>query len=100
MVKIPKEQKRYCPHCDQHTTQTVKEVTGRPDGKMRKKFRKRQRKIDHGYGSFPYENPAIRSRGGKNPTSKKRDLQFQCQECGKSNKPRNAIRAAKFEIER
>jgi len=100
MVKIPKEQKRYCPHCDKHTEQSMKEVTKRPAGAMKKKDRKRQRKVDKGYGSFPYENPANRSRGRKNPTSKKRDTQFECKECGKSNKPRNPIRAAKFEIER
>ena len=100
MVKIPKEQRRYCPSCDEHTDQTVKEVTNRSDSPFKKKFRKRQRKIDKGYGSFPYENPAIRSRGRKNPTSEKKDLQFTCNECGKSYKPRKPIRAAKFEIER
>jgi len=74
MVKIPKEQRRYCPYCDEHTDQTLKEPTNQKDSPMSKKFRKRQRKIDHGYGSFPYENPAHRSRGGKNPTSEGKDL--------------------------
>ncbi len=100
MVKIPKEQNRYCPHCDSHTAQTVKEVTNRAASPFKKKPRKRQRKIDHGYGSFPYENPAIRSRGRKNPTSQKYDLQFTCNECGKSHKPSEPLRAAKLEIER
>ncbi|MFB6245055.1 MAG: 50S ribosomal protein L44e [Candidatus Nanohaloarchaea archaeon] len=100
MVKIPKEQRRYCPNCDTHTDQSVKEVTNRSDSPFRKKFRKRQRKIDHGYGSFPFENPAIRSRGRKNPTSEKKDLQFTCNECGKAWKPSEPIRAAKLEIER
>lgn len=100
MVKIPKEQRRYCPHCDTHTEQTVKETTNQRASPMRKKHRKRQRKIDNGYGGFPYENPAIRSRGGKNPTSEKKDLQFTCKECGKSYKPKNQLRAAKLEIER
>ncbi|MFB6209533.1 MAG: 50S ribosomal protein L44e [Candidatus Nanohaloarchaea archaeon] len=100
MVKIPKEQNRYCPHCDTHTEQTVKEVTSRPAGAFKKKDRKRQRKVDKGYGSFPYENPAIRSRGRKNPTSEKKDLQFTCKECGKSHKPKKPIRTSKLEIER
>jgi len=100
MVTIPKEQTRYCPNCDAHTDQTVKEVTNRSTSPMSKKFRKRQRKIDNGYGSFPYENPANRARGGSNPTSSKKDLQFTCTECGKSWKPKNTLRAAKFEIER
>lgn len=100
MVKIPKEQRRYCPHCDTHTEQTVKEVTKRQASPFRKKHRKRQRKIDKGYGGFPYENPAIRSRGRKNPTSEKKDMQFNCKECGKSYKPKNQLRTAKLEIER
>ncbi|MFB6147430.1 MAG: hypothetical protein ABEJ66_00960, partial [Candidatus Nanohaloarchaea archaeon] len=41
-----------------------------------------------------------RSRGRKNPTSEKKDLQFTCKECGKSNKPSEPLRAAKLEIER
>ncbi len=100
MVTIPKEQRRYCPSCDEHTEQTVKQVTNQSTSPMKKKFRKRQRKIDNGYGSFPYENPANRARGGSNPISDKKDLQFTCTECGKSWKPNNTIRAAKFEIER
>ncbi len=100
MVKVPKEQRRYCPNCDGHTDQSVKEVTNRATGQMKKKHRKRQRKIDHGYGSFPFEDPSNRSRGGSNPTSSNKDLQFNCTECGKSWKPNNSIRAAKFEIER
>ena len=100
MVKIPKEQNRYCPHCDMHTEQTVKEVTKRQASPFKKKHRKRQRKIDHGYGSFPFEDPSHRSRGRKNPTSDKKDLQFSCKECGKSHKPRKPIRAGKLEIVR
>jgi ribosomal protein L44E len=100
MVKIPKEQRRYCPSCDEHTEQTVKEVTNRGTSPFKKKHRKRQRKIDKGYGSFPFEDPSHLSRGKSNPTSSKHDLQFSCKECGKSWKPRNQPRAAKFEIER
>ncbi|MFB6144599.1 MAG: 50S ribosomal protein L44e [Candidatus Nanohaloarchaea archaeon] len=100
MVKVPKEQNRYCPYCDEHQEHTLKEVTGRPGSPMSKKFRKRQRKIDHGYGSFPYEDPSHRSRGGKNPVSEKKDLEYTCKECGKAHKPRKAFRTAKLEIER
>lgn len=100
MVKIPKEQRRYCPNCDTHTEQTLKEPTNQTAGPFKKKDRKRQRKVDKGYGSFPYENPAIRSRGRKNPTSEKKDLEFTCKECGKSYKRQNPIRTSKLEIER
>ncbi|MFB6182885.1 MAG: 50S ribosomal protein L44e [Candidatus Nanohaloarchaea archaeon] len=100
MVKIPKEQRRYCPHCDEHTEQTVKQVTNQSASPFSKKHRKRQRKIEHGYGSFPFEDPSHLARGKSNPTSDKKDLQFNCKECGKSWKPKKSIRAAKFEIER
>ncbi len=100
MVKIPKEQNRYCPFCDTHTEQTIKEVTKRPASPMSKKHRKRQRKIDHGYGSFPFEDPSHRSRGRKNPTSEGKDIEFSCKECGKSHKSKRKFRTAKMEIER
>ncbi len=100
MVKIPKEQRRYCPNCDEHTDQTVKEATNRSGSPWSKKHRKRQRKIDKGYGSFPFEDPSHLARGKSNPVSSKHDLQFTCKECGKSWKPKNQPRAAKFEIER
>lgn len=100
MVKIPKEQMRYCPFCNTHTEQTVKEPTNRSDSPMKKKFRKQQRKVDHGYGGFPYEKPANLARGSKNPTSEKKDMEFNCKECGKSHKKQDPIRASKLEIER
>ena len=99
MVNIPKEMKRYCPHCDSHQDHIVKEDTKGRTSAMSKKHRKRQRKIDKGYGSFPFEDPSHRSRGRKNPTSEKKDLKLKCKECGKSHKPKNPIRAAKFNIE-
>lgn len=100
MVKIPKEQNRYCPYCNEHQEHTVKKPTNRSNSPFKKKFRKRQRKIDHGYGSFPFEDPSHLSRGGKNPVSNKVDMEYTCKECGKSHKKKTPIRAAKVEIER
>jgi len=67
MVKIPKEQRRYCPYCDEHTDQTLKEPTNQKDSPMSKKFRKRQRKIDHGYGSFPLRESGSQIKRRKEP---------------------------------
>lgn len=100
MVKIPKEIKRYCPHCDKHTVHKVKESSSGNASPFKKKHRKRQRKIEKGYGSFPFEDPSHRSRGRKNPTSEKKDLVLTCKECGKAHKPNKPIRASKFEIKR
>lgn len=99
MVTIPKTIRRYCPHCNAHQEMRVKEDSKGRASPMRKKHRKRQRKIEKGYGSFPYEDPSHRSRGRKNPTSEKKDLKLECMECGKSHKPQKPIRAAKFNIE-
>ncbi|MDY6776964.1 MAG: 50S ribosomal protein L44e [Candidatus Nanohaloarchaea archaeon] len=99
MVEIPKEKRTYCPHCDSHQEHRVKEDTNKPGSAMKKKQRKRQRKIEKGYGSFPFEDPAHRSRGRKNPTSEKKDLVLECKECGKAHKPKKPIRAASFSIE-
>lgn len=91
---------KFCPNCGEHTKHKVKESSNGRTSKMKKGYRKRQKKIEKGYGSFPYEDPAHRARGGKNPTSEKKDLVLTCTECGKSWKPKNALRAARFEIER
>nr|EGQ39952.1 MAG: ribosomal protein L44E [Candidatus Nanosalinarum sp. J07AB56] len=100
MVKIPKEQNRYCSDCDTYTEHTVKETTNARASPFKKKDRKRERKINKGYGGFPYEDPAHRSRGRKNPISEKKDLCYTCKDCGTAYKPQNQIRTAKLEIER
>lgn len=99
MVTIPKEIRRHCPHCNAHRMHRVKESSSGKTGAMKKRHRKAQRKIEKGYGSFPFEDPAHLSRGRKNPTSEKKDLVLECKECGKAHKPRKPIRAAKFAIE-
>lgn len=99
MVKIPKEIKRYCPYCRKHTTHRVKEESTGRTSPFRKTHRKRQRQIEKGYGSFPYEDPSHRSRGRKNPSSEKKNLKLRCEECGKEHKPKKPIRTTKLEIE-
>lgn len=98
-MKIPGEIKRYCPHCRKHQTHRVKEETTRQASPFKKKNRKRQRKIEKGYGSFPFEDPAHRSRGRKNPSSETPDLTLKCMECGKKHKPKNMPRTSSLEIE-
>ncbi len=98
MVKLAKEQNRYCPYCKKHTLQVLKEDSKGKSNVLNKRFRHRQANIEKGYGSFPYEDPSHRSRGRKSPTSKKRNFHYTCKECGKSNKPREAMRAGKLEI--
>lgn len=78
--------------------QNVKEERKGRTSTLKKGYRHRQEKIDHGYGGFPYEDPSHRTRGRKNPVSKKKSLVFKCKECNKSNKMRRAIRTAKLEI--
>ncbi len=97
-MKIPQEIKRYCPHCREHHIHTVKLDKKGKTSPFGKKHRKRQRNIEKGYGGFPYENPANRSRGRKNPSSQKQDMKYKCKNCGKHHKARNPKRASRIEI--
>lgn len=99
MVTLPQEKRTHCPHCNSHEVHRVTESSSGRTSAMKKKYRKRQRKMKKGYGSFPFEDPAHRARGRKNPTSEKKDLVLECTECGKAHKPREPIRAASFDIE-
>lgn len=96
-MKIPKEVRRYCPFCMKHTTHIAKEgKKGRPRT-LALAHRKRQRRIEKGYGGFPYENPAHRSRGKKSPTSKKHEILLKCRKCNKSHKA-EPLRIGKLEV--
>ncbi len=97
MVKVPKEQRRYCPYCRQHTQHRVKEEKKGSASTLKKGHRRRQGKIDKGYGGFPYEDPAHRTRGQKNPLSKKMPLVLTCAECGKAHIAKKPLRTQHLE---
>ena len=98
MVKLPKRLKRYCPYCKTHTENEEKLVSKGKATKLKKIFRHRQENVENGYGGFPYANPAHRSRGRKNPSSRKQDMKFTCKICGKVHQKMNPIRGSKIEF--
>ena len=91
-MKIPKNQKKYCPICRKHTSHTVEEAKRRPRRQDTKSQRRFLRKMA-GYGSFPKENP----KGREKPT-KKLDLRYKCSVCGKKHASGSGFRIKKVEM--
>ena len=88
---IPKVQKRYCPFCRKHTEHTVEESKRRPRRQDTKSQRRFLRKLA-GYGSFPKENP----KGREKPT-RRLDLRYKCNVCGKRHMVGEGYRIKKVE---
>ncbi len=91
-MKMPKKQRRYCPHCKKHTMHRVEIAAKRPRRKLAKGQRSFLRKLK-GYGSFPKPNP----KGREKPT-KKVDLRYICEECGKAQIISRGFRVKKLEF--
>ncbi|MFH0830387.1 MAG: 50S ribosomal protein L44e [Candidatus Aenigmatarchaeota archaeon] len=92
-MKIPKIQKRFCPHCKMHTEQEVRRVGS---GKKRREMAIGQRRFNRkmkGYGSFPKSNPKDRAK-----PVKKVDLRYECKKCKRQNTIGLGYRAGKFEM--
>ena len=91
-MKIPKEQKRFCPKCKKHTTQKVKNEKNRGKNKTNvmtqfSMIRMKLRGLATGFG-----NKGKLSRGSLNSWkrfnkkhSKKTDLRFTCSQCNKTS---------------
>lgn len=106
-MKIPKEIKRYCPSCKEHTTQKVKneKVRGRNKARPLSKFSQVRLKLKGtttGTG-----NRGRISRGALNSWkrfnkkhSKKTDFRYTCQKCKKINlSGSSGIRSKKIQVE-
>ncbi|MBI2579532.1 MAG: 50S ribosomal protein L44e [Candidatus Aenigmarchaeota archaeon] len=91
-MRIPKNQKKYCPFCRKHTQHSVEEAKRRPrrqDTRSQRRFLRKMR----GYGSFPKENP----KGREKPT-RKTDFRYKCGVCGKKHTAGTGFRIKKFEL--
>ncbi len=92
---MPQIQTKFCPYCKKHTPHTVRRVSG---GKMKRTLAEGQRRFKRkmkGFGSFPKSNPKGRSK----PT-KKLDLRYKCQICGKEHTIGKGFRVKKFELKK
>ncbi len=91
-MKIPKEIKRYCPHCKKHTIQKVKNEKNRGRNKTHpmtqfSQVRMKLRGLTTGMGNIgKVSRGALNSWKRYNKKHTKRtDLRYTCQECKKTN---------------
>ena len=101
-MKLPKQKKRYCPHCKKHTEQKITQNKKRNASSLTygSKIRARRRGKARGFGNLGrYSKPAVTKfkMTGKKAT-KKTDLRFECKECKKQNMQRKGIRAKRVEF--
>ena len=92
-MKIPKQQKRFCPFCKKHTLHKVEVAKRKPRRADAKGQRAFLRKLS-GYGSFPRPNP----KGREKPT-RKVDLRYVCEECKRAHTIGRGFRIKKVELE-
>lgn len=91
-MKMPKTIRTYCPFCRRHTQHTVSIVKRRKARALSWGQRQFERTLK-GYGGFP--RPKAEDRG--KPT-KKYDLRFKCNECGKMHTRGKGIRVKVLEL--
>ena len=98
-MKIPKTTNRYCPYCKKKTKQKIKVIgTGAKRGTLTRgsKSRARQRGQSRGIGNKgKYSKPAVSKFKRKTKTTKKTNIMYTCDECGKSKYQKKGQRAGK-----
>lgn len=92
-MNIPQKVRIFCPYCKKHTKHTVEVAKKKPRRKMAQGQRRFLRKL-RGYGSFPRPKPDYEK------ATKKLDLRYKCEECGKKHTKGKGFRAKKFEIKK
>lgn len=99
-MKIPKKTKRYCPYCRKKTEQKIKLVsTGGKRGTLKRGSLARAKKRGLGvgignkgrWGSKPANSKFKR----KSKTTKKTNIMYTCEVCGKSKYQKKGKRAGK-----
>ena len=99
-MKIPKKTNRYCPYCKKKTEQKIKLVsTGALRGAMRRGSKQRANKRGLGIGIGNKgrwgSRPANPKHKRKTKTTKKTNIMYTCNECGKSKYQKSGTRAGK-----
>ncbi|MBU2633773.1 MAG: 50S ribosomal protein L44e [Nanoarchaeota archaeon] len=99
-MKLPKQRKKYCKHCNKSTLHKVGVVKNKERGSLKKGSIKRANKrgLGKGYGNKGKygSKPAIgkwKRTGAK--TSKKTNLKYTCAVCKKTSIQNKGIRAKK-----
>lgn len=88
-MKLPKQTNRYCPYCKKKTKQKIKVVsTGAKRGTLTRGSisRAKSRGLGRGIGNKGRwgSRPAVTKFKRKTKTTKKMNIMYTCDECGKS----------------
>jgi len=99
-MKIPKTVNRYCPYCNKKTVQKIKTVgTGFKRGTLTRGSisRAKKRGLGRGIGNKGKwgSKPAVSKFKRKSKTTKKTNLLYICEVCGKSKYQKRGKRAGK-----
>lgn len=100
-MKIPKTVNRYCPYCNKKTVQKIKTVgTGFKRGTLTRGSisRAKKRGLGRGIGNKGKwgSKPAVTKFKRKTKTTKKTNLLYICEVCGKSKYQKRGKRAGKI----
>lgn len=99
-MNVPKETKRFCPHCKKRTDQKIGVVgTGNKRGTLARGSlaRAKLRNQNSGMGNKGrYSKPAIKSWKRKTKTTTRKVMIFKCKECGKSKIAAKSRRVSKL----
>jgi len=99
-MKIPKTVNRFCPYCNKKTKQKVKSVgTGGKRGTLTRgsKSRAKSRGQNRGIGNKgKYSKPAVTKFKRKTKTTKKTNILYLCEVCGKSKYQKKGKRTGKL----
>jgi len=99
-MKIPKTTNRYCPYCKKKTGQKIKLVsTGAKRGALKRGAlpRAQKRGLNRGMGNMGKwgSKPANSKHKRKSKTTKKTNMMYTCNACGKSKYQKKGIRMGK-----
>ncbi len=103
-MKLPKETRRYCPYCKEHTLQKIESVKQRGRSASHplsrgSATRLALRGLTVGMGNKGrYSKPAIKSWKRKTKVTKRMTIMYTCQKCKKSKGIKKAIRSSRIEI--
>ena len=103
-MKLPKETKRYCPHCKKHTSHSIATAKQRSRSSARPlsrwgASRVKSRHYKAGMGNLGrFSKPAVKSWKRKTKVTRRITVEYKCKTCGKVHQIKKAIRAGRIEI--
>ena len=99
-MKIPKTVNRFCPYCNKKTKQKIKLVsTGAKRGSLKRGSKQRAELRGRGQRGIGnkgrWSKPAVSKFKRKTKTTKKTNIMYTCEICGKSKYQKKGKRAGK-----